>query len=137
MECYYCGKDCETQKIEVYNGYCKKPNERDVCEDCLDNLFESCVICCSLQDDIVYTDWYQMTPYEEYDDNDDDYDGYKGHDRSDVVHFFETQYYCDKCIEILFENMSWLEIYEKCKADRGKNGMLLLWKELQNTNSQT
>ena len=112
MECYYCGKDCETQKIEVYSKHCDPPDERDVCEDCEGDRLECCVVCFNLQeqDYIFSTDWYQMIPHE-YDG--EDYEGYSGYDRDDVIHFFETHHHCDSCMKGLFEGMSWLEIYEQ------------------------
>ena len=125
MKCYYCRKDCETQKIEVYSKHCDPPDERDVCEDCECDKLENCVNCGSAHDNdgVVRTDWYQIIPYEK-EEFELDY-VWSGYTEFDVISFFETHYHCDSCMKVLFEGMSWLEIYEKCNKDE-KNGMLLL-----------
>ena len=116
MECYYCGKDCKTQKIDVYIDNSNTLEERDVCEDCVSNVLEDCVNCGGAQerDGVVRTDWYQIIPYEYYGE---DYEGYSGYNQFDVIGFFETHHHCDSCMKGLFKNMSWLEIYEQLNKE--------------------
>jgi len=103
-KCEMCFTVKNVKSIKVYNHTGDSFDDYYLCDDCIDNELTQCRNCNKfiLSDDICYTDWNDIIPYDDEFASTDE--------RYNIISKLESIFYCNNCKKELFGDKSWKEI---------------------------